>query len=140
MKRFFKQFIYGIGYLAVFALVLFAIYSAVFKAPEEIIVPNPLVPEIPAPNLDFENVKTEVSGDEVRVTGNLKNKSPQVVRNVKIEATLLSKEGVEIYSSETLEERIGAFESEPFTVFFPEDQGIAEDVWGESTEVSFKLQ
>jgi len=139
MMRFLKQLAYGVLYLAILAVIVFLVYIAFFRSASPIEVPESTVPEIPKPNLVFENVETEVSGEEVKVTGFLKNESPQVVRNVEIKATLFSKEGIEIFSSETLEDNIGAFESEPFTVFFPKDRRLAKDVWGESTELSYDI-
>ena len=139
MMRFLKQLAYGVLYLAILAVIVFLVYIAFFRSASPIEVPESTVPETPKPNLVFENVETEVSGEEVKVTGFLKNESPQVVRNVEIKATLFSKEGIEIFSSETLEDNIGAFESESFTVFFPKDQGLAKDVWGESTELSYDI-
>ncbi len=139
MIRFLKQFGYGIFYLAVLTAVVFLVYLLFLKPAPSVEVSTPTVPEIPKPNLGFESVKTEISGKEVKVTGFLKNESPQVVRSVEIRATLFTKEGIEVFSSETLEDNIGAFEAESFAVFFPKDREIAEKIWPDSTELSYDI-
>ncbi len=139
MIRFLKQLGYGVFYLAVLAAVVFLVYLAFFRPAPAVEVSTPPVPEILPPNLVFEGVKTEISGEEVRVTGFLKNESPQVVRNVEISAALFTKEGIEVFSSETFEEVVGAYEAEPFTVFFPKDRGIAEKIHPGSTEFSYDI-
>ncbi len=142
MIRFFKYFIYGLFYLAILALVAYLAYL-VFFGPAPVVsdeVPESPVPEIPEPIFVFENVSTEVRGDEVRVTGVLKNDGPQIAPSVEIKATIFDKNGFEIFSSGTLQENIRAFEERPFTVFFPKDQGLAEEVGEEFTETSYTVE
>jgi hypothetical protein len=144
MTRFLKQFAYGIFYLAVLAFVLFLVYSAIFKtapaASDEILNQDSPIPEIPQPTFVFEELKTEVEGEKVKVTGILKNESPQIAPRVIIRAVLFDEEGVELFTSETLREDIRAFETRPFIVFFPEDRGLAEEVEVESTMVSYEVR
>lgn len=148
MKRLLKRLIYGAFYLAVFGVIILLTPGTFLKktppVAEEARRTSP-IPEIPAPTLVFENLKTVISGEEIRVTGVLKNESPQVLRRVKIRAIIFDEEGNEIFplgiSEEgTVEENIRAFEVRSFTVFFPKDRGLAGKIDVGLTEVFYVIE
>jgi hypothetical protein len=135
MIRFLKQLGYGVFYLAVLAAVVFLVYS-VFKP-----VPPPpsedsSVPEIPAPVFSFANAMTEVSGEEIKVSGKLINESPRVAASVMIKAIIFDKNGFELFSSETFQENIKAYEEREFVVFFPPDRDLVRQ-FGQDFEPDF---
>ncbi len=145
MKRIFKQLIYGAFYLVILGLIFWVGYSLFFKP-----APTPqgsvqnekevLVPEPEGAVLTLESLDTEIIGMAVKVTGTLKNESPIRVEKVVIRAVIFDKEGRELFSSQTLEEDIRAFESRPFTVFFPKERRLREQVDSEATKVFFQSQ
>jgi len=141
MIRFLKQFGYGIFYLAAFAALIGLVYL-VFLRPNP--PPPPIedssTPEIPAPTFSFDGIKTEVAGEEIRVTGILVNESPQIVPAVRVKAIIFDKNGFEIFSSETLQENIRAYDRKEFTVFFPQDRDLARQIGTEFTEASYVLE
>lgn len=144
MRRIFKQFIYGVFYLIISALVLGGFYSAIFKPapsqPDNKLNREVLVPELPKPVLVLEDLSTKIVGNQVRVIGILKNGSPLIADKVVIVAVVFNKEGRELFTSQTLIEEVKAFEIAPFTVFFPKDENLTQQVDLEATKVFFEIQ
>lgn len=83
--------------------------------------------------------ETNIDGSRVTVPGALSNKSASNLGSINLTAVLFDKEGNILNASLTRLEKIEAFSQEPFVVFFPEVEGLAERADPEKTKIQWDL-
>lgn len=92
------------------------------------------------PELNLFDVQTNKNNEKVTVTGKIKNESPIIVSKLGILAVIFNKLGLEIFASETFEEKIGAFGEREFVVFFPKDPELISQIEPNLTKIILSIR
>lgn len=75
-----------------------------------------------------ENVKTVIGKNRIEVSGKVKNQSSFAATDVKIIAILFDKYEIELLASQWVISNLGGFEEKQFSVIFPLDPVVADDI------------
>lgn len=98
--------------------------------------------EMPYPTLAVSRSETVVEDEgRVRVTGVVRNETPVIAREVNVIAVLFdSTLGAELFASQTVITDIGGFDEKSFTVLFPSDSLLRDQVDVAATKIFFNVQ
>lgn len=91
--------------------------------------------EFVPPSLVLSDIATEKDGGTVRVSGTVRNESALIAREVRVLAIVYDQFGYELFASQTKLTAVGGFTETPFSVPFPQDEGLSGLVDGTATKV-----
>ncbi|MEI6479224.1 MAG: hypothetical protein WCO21_00105 [bacterium] len=92
------------------------------------------------PELTIGDIKTGLVNGGLKVTGTIKNGNTFKASNVKIVAIIRNKNGFEFFASQIILTSIKGFETALFTVTFPSDKTLIDDIDPNGTKVFVSSQ
>lgn len=123
----------------------YIVIPGVIASPEDIKSVNLKIEELSwielrSPPLDIEiRSQTDIDETGVIVRGGISNKSAINIKSINLTAILFDRKGDILNASLTRVEQVEAFSQKPFTVFFPEVEGLVQDIGPQKTEIQWEL-
>ena len=89
------------------------------------------------PELIIRDVKTSIVDGNIKVEGVIENKSPINAEQVRILVVLSNKYYVDLFASETFMGGVPGFEEAAFSISFPEDKALTQNIDPKNTKIFY---